>query len=97
MMKRRWEFKTKWTIFSGNLLVLILVLWIGTYVGLRSEDPWCDFFDSDVDYVVETPHWMPSQVAETFRPLVPLDFSMTGKRTLIVTENRFHIGATAEF
>lgn len=96
-MKRRRELKTKWTIFSGNLLVLILVLWIGTYVGLRSKNPWSDFFDSDVDFVVETPQWMPSQVAETFRPLVPMDFSITGKRTLIVTEDRFHIGATAEF
>ena len=96
-MTRRWELKTKWTIFSGNLLVLILVLWIGTYAGLRSKNPWSDFFDSDVDYVVETPHWMPFQVAETFRSLIPLDFSITGKRTLIVTEKRFHIGATAEF
>lgn len=96
-MKLRWKLKRKLKIFSGNLLVLILVLWIGFYIGLRTKDPWSDLSDSDLDYVVETPHWMPFHVAEIFRPLVPLDFSITGKRTLIVTENRFHIGATAEF
>ncbi len=94
-MKQQWEPGTKWMVHSGNLLVLAIVLWIGAYIGLRKDNPWATF--SGPDIVIEAPRWMPLKIGEIFRLLVPLDFSITGKRTQIMTENRFHIGSAAEF
>ena len=93
-MTRKQKRNSSW-IVSSSLIVLILALWVGSYIGLRKADLWRIL--SGNDFLIEIPHCLPLEAGEVFRPLLALDFYYTGKKTQIVRKRQFHIGATAKF
>jgi len=82
----------------GAVFVLFLVVWVGTYVGLREFREGRIFTDmSDSFRVIDLPNKFHG-VATVYRPFQKVDQMITGQKIEIAdTKGRFHIGDTAKF